>query len=147
MAEENKVPQHKKIYETLRKHILTGVYEEGSLLPSENELCAVHNITRPTVRQALEALVKDGFISKKQGKGTDRNDGHIPCGYIIFLKLTWECKILCGNTNLVNLLERRLPFDKGEKVLSAEALKVVNADILLKRNSITCFAARYVRWE
>lgn len=70
MAEENKVPQHKKIYEILRKHILTGVYEEGSLLPSENELCAVHNITRPTVRQALEALVNDGFISKKQGKGS-----------------------------------------------------------------------------
>jgi len=70
MAEESKVPQHKKIYEILRKHILTGVYEEGSLLPSENELCAVHNITRPTVRQALGALVKDGFISKKQGKGS-----------------------------------------------------------------------------
>jgi len=70
MAEEIKVPQHKKIYEILRKHILTGIYEEGSLLPSENELCAVHNITRPTVRQALEALVNDGFISKKQGKGS-----------------------------------------------------------------------------
>jgi len=70
MAEESKVPQHKKIYEILRKHILSGIYDEGSLLPSENELCAVHNITRPTVRQALEALVKEGFISKKQGKGS-----------------------------------------------------------------------------
>jgi GntR family transcriptional regulator/GntR family frlABCD operon transcriptional regulator len=47
-----------------------GVYEEGSLLPSENELCAVHGVTRPTVRQALEALVRDGFIVKKQGKGS-----------------------------------------------------------------------------
>ena len=65
MAEESKVPHHKKIYEILRKHILTGVYEEGSLLPSENELCAVHNITRPTVRQALEALVKRWFYLQK----------------------------------------------------------------------------------
>jgi len=70
MAEENKIPQHKKIYEILRKHILSGAYEEGSFLPSENELCAVHNITRPTVRQALEALVQDGYILKKQGKGS-----------------------------------------------------------------------------
>ncbi len=70
MTEENKIPQYKKIYEILRKHILTGVYAEGSLLPSENELCAVHNITRPTVRQALEALVQEGFIQKKQGKGS-----------------------------------------------------------------------------
>ena len=70
MTEESKIPQYKKIYEILRKHILSGAYEEGSLLPSENELCAVHNITRPTVRQALDALVKEGFILKKQGKGS-----------------------------------------------------------------------------
>lgn len=67
---ENTLPQYKKLYETLRKHILSGVYEEGSLLPSENELCAVHNMTRPTVRHALETLVQDGFIQKKQGKGS-----------------------------------------------------------------------------
>jgi DNA-binding GntR family transcriptional regulator len=70
MTDENRLPQYKKIYEILRKHILTGVYAEGSLLPSENELCAVHNITRPTVRQALEVLVQEGFILKKQGKGS-----------------------------------------------------------------------------
>ncbi len=65
-----KIPQYKKLYETLRRHILSGTYEEGSLLPSENELCAVHGTTRPTVRHALEALVQDGFITKRQGKGS-----------------------------------------------------------------------------
>ncbi|WP_372948298.1 GntR family transcriptional regulator [Mariniphaga sp.] len=66
----NQVPQYRKLYEMLRKHILSGVYEEGSLLPSENELCAVHGMTRPTVRHALDTLVKDGLILKKQGKGS-----------------------------------------------------------------------------
>jgi GntR family transcriptional regulator/GntR family frlABCD operon transcriptional regulator len=66
----NEVPQYRKLYEILRKHILSGLYAEGSLLPSENELCAAHRITRPTVRHALEALVKDGLIVKKQGKGS-----------------------------------------------------------------------------
>ena len=64
------IPQYRKLYELLRKHILSGVYEEGSLLPSENELCAVHEMTRPTVRHALDTLVKDGLILKKQGKGS-----------------------------------------------------------------------------
>ncbi len=64
------IPQYRKLYELLRKHILTGVYEEGSLLPSENELCAAYEMTRPTVRHALETLVKDGLILKKQGKGS-----------------------------------------------------------------------------
>jgi DNA-binding GntR family transcriptional regulator len=64
------IPQYRKLYELLRKHILNGVFEEGSLLPSENELCAVHGMTRPTVRHALDSLVKDGLILKKQGKGS-----------------------------------------------------------------------------
>ena len=64
------IPQYRKLYEILRKHIIEGVYEEGSLLPSENELCAAYQMTRPTVRHALDSLVKDGLIIKKQGKGS-----------------------------------------------------------------------------
>ncbi len=64
------IPQYRKLYKLLRKHIETGIYNEGDLLPSENELSASHSITRPTVRQALETLVKDGLIVKKQGKGS-----------------------------------------------------------------------------
>jgi len=71
MAESNiRIPQHKKIYELLRKHILEGVYQEGDILPSENELCRLHNITRPTVRHALMGLAHDGLIRKHQGKGS-----------------------------------------------------------------------------
>ena len=54
----------------LRKHILDGIYSEGDLLPSENELCQLYGMTRPTVRQALSTLAGDGFISKHQGKGS-----------------------------------------------------------------------------
>lgn len=66
----NNIPQYRKLYEILRKHIVNGVYAEGDLLPSENELCAAHDMARPTVRHALETLVKDGLIVKKQGKGS-----------------------------------------------------------------------------
>jgi GntR family transcriptional regulator/GntR family frlABCD operon transcriptional regulator len=65
-----KIPQHKRLYELLRKHIIEGVYTEGSLLPSENELCRVHEVTRPTVRQALNKLAIEGYILKHQGKGS-----------------------------------------------------------------------------
>ncbi len=66
----DRLPQHRKLYEILRKHILQGMYPAGSLLPSENELCQLHSVTRPTVRQALSRLVSDGFIKKHQGKGS-----------------------------------------------------------------------------
>jgi GntR family transcriptional regulator/GntR family frlABCD operon transcriptional regulator len=64
------IPQYRKLYETLRKHIVDGVYEEGDLLPSENELCQLYRMTRPTVRQSLGALANDGYIRKHQGKGS-----------------------------------------------------------------------------
>jgi DNA-binding GntR family transcriptional regulator len=67
---ENTIPQYRKVYETLRKHIENGTYGEGDILPSENELCAVHGVTRPTVRKALDMLTNEGFIKKRQGLGS-----------------------------------------------------------------------------
>src|SRR6056297_2772319 len=65
-----KIPQHRVVYEKLRKHIVDGVYNEGDMLPSENELCALHDVTRPTIRKALDTLLNEGYIKKQQGKGS-----------------------------------------------------------------------------
>lgn len=70
MSEVKKIPQHKRLFEILRKHIAEGVYTEGDLLPSENELCRLYGMTRPTVRQSLSTLASEGYISKHQGKGS-----------------------------------------------------------------------------
>ena len=64
------VPRYRKLFEILRKHIIDGVYKEGDLLPSENELCQLYGITRPTVRQSLASLASAGYIIKHQGKGS-----------------------------------------------------------------------------
>jgi DNA-binding GntR family transcriptional regulator len=63
-------PSYRRLYEMLRKLIEEGTYQRGDLLPSENELCAAHHLTRPTVRKALDMLVNDGFILRQQGKGS-----------------------------------------------------------------------------
>jgi DNA-binding GntR family transcriptional regulator len=70
MVSTKTIPQHRKLYEILRKHIYDGVYKEGDLLPSENELCQLYGMTRPTVRQSLSNLANDGYIRKHQGKGS-----------------------------------------------------------------------------
>ena len=69
MEEEYKIPQHRIVYESLRKQISEGVYKEGDLLPSENQLCILHGVTRPTVRKALDTLFHEGYIKRRQGKG------------------------------------------------------------------------------
>ena len=67
---KKRIPQYRILYELLRKQIVDGIFSEGDILPSENELCTVHGVTRPTVRHALEALVYEGYIKKHQGKGS-----------------------------------------------------------------------------
>ncbi|MFW6248606.1 MAG: GntR family transcriptional regulator [Bacteroidota bacterium] len=70
LKETQNIPQHRRLYELIRKHIEDGVYKEGDLLPSENDFCRIHGVTRPTVRLALLKLVNEGYIRKQQGKGS-----------------------------------------------------------------------------
>ena len=70
MSESSHLPIHKQIYEKLRRNITEGIFKEGDMLPSENHLCQIHHATRPTVRKALERLSTEGYITRKQGKGS-----------------------------------------------------------------------------
>ncbi len=70
MEKISELPPHKQVYEILRRLITDGIYQEGGMLPSENDLCVTHNVTRPTIRKALDRLLNEGYISKQQGKGS-----------------------------------------------------------------------------
>lgn len=59
-----------KLSDTLAEQIVDGTLPEGTLLPSERELCQTHGISRTTVRQALQDLSQKGYIRAIHGKGT-----------------------------------------------------------------------------
>jgi DNA-binding GntR family transcriptional regulator len=62
--------QYQTIYEDLKEQIQSGKYLEGEFIPSENELCAIFQTTRMTIRQALSELVREGYIVRIHGKGS-----------------------------------------------------------------------------
>lgn len=47
-----------------------GKMQEGDQMPTENEICTLFNVSRTTVRMALNALCQNGYIYKIQGKGS-----------------------------------------------------------------------------
>lgn len=61
---------YSQVMEKLRKKIFTGEYQVNSKLPSELELMKIFNVSRVTLRKAIEGLVNDGIVEKVQGIGT-----------------------------------------------------------------------------
>ena len=57
-------------YNVLLLKIVTGELAEGDPLPSEKELCALFEISRPVVREALERLREQGLIVSRRGSGS-----------------------------------------------------------------------------
>ena len=59
-----------KVYIQIKKHIFSGEYKEGNLLPSENKLSKHLNVSRVVVRDALERLREEKIIVTYKGKGS-----------------------------------------------------------------------------
>ena len=53
-----------KIKCDLLEKINNGTYKEGDLIPTEIELSEIYDVSRPTVRQAIQLLVDDGYLEK-----------------------------------------------------------------------------------
>ena len=69
-AAERVVPVYRELAEKLRADIENGVYSVGRKMPTETVLQSMHNVSRHTVREALQVLLADGLIYKVQGSGT-----------------------------------------------------------------------------
>ena len=66
----NAVPLYEQMMMMLRERLDNHVLDAGEKLPSEAELCKSYGVSRITVRRAIDELVEEGYLEKKQGKGT-----------------------------------------------------------------------------
>lgn len=66
-----KSPAYIKVYNVLKRELLDEEYEIGSLLPPEPALEKRFDVSRTTIRKAIEILSREGFVNVQQGKGTE----------------------------------------------------------------------------
>jgi GntR family transcriptional regulator len=59
-----------RVYLLLKERIISGSLRPGQRLPSEPHLAVSHQLSRITIRRALDGLSRDGLISRKPGAGT-----------------------------------------------------------------------------
>ncbi len=62
-----RVLRYRSLYEALRNDIAAGTLPVGERLPTEDELCRRHGVSRHTVRTALRDLADEGLIASRQG--------------------------------------------------------------------------------
>lgn len=69
LNKESVVPYYYQIETIIRNRIMNNEFKREDLLPSENELSKEYNVTRNTIRKALQRLVYEGLLISKKGKG------------------------------------------------------------------------------
>lgn len=64
------IPRHEQISNRLREQIESGRWKVDEKLPSENELTEKFDVSRVTVRRALQTLENEQLIYRRQGLGS-----------------------------------------------------------------------------
>ena len=64
-------PLYWKIYEKLKKDIEEGKIKKGELISPEIQLTKIFNVSRITIRKALQLLQNENFIKRKKRFGTE----------------------------------------------------------------------------
>lgn len=85
------VPKYYRIYEELLNDIQNGVYQDDNLFPSDTDLVKKFNVSRGTIREAIKLLFQQGFLIRKQGKGT----------FVTYRKIEQDPEKLIGFTELM----------------------------------------------
>ncbi|MCE8537909.1 GntR family transcriptional regulator [Ruegeria pomeroyi] len=63
-------PRYVQLKRRLEEGISSGVLPPNSSLPPERELAGITDLSRVTVRKAIQELVRDGLVEQRQGSGT-----------------------------------------------------------------------------
>lgn len=101
-------PLYLQVKEVILRRIVEGIYLPGELIPSEKELSKDFRTSVSTVRQALSILVSDGYLLKKQGRGTFVSDQRVK---VTFFNWMGESKRGLGIIHdLITLFERKHPY-------------------------------------
>ena len=101
--------------------------EENEQILSEREICEIYNVSRTTVRQAMDELEKEGYIYKLHGKGT----------FVSYKKQQYRFQKLKGFTEVMsergfNINNKILEFEIGtQNKIIRENLSIKNEHELI----------------
>jgi GntR family transcriptional regulator len=67
---KNFLPRYYQLANILRDQISNGELDAHQPIPSERQLETIYSVSRTTIRQAIDLLVRQGFLYREHGRGT-----------------------------------------------------------------------------
>ncbi|AYE38938.1 GntR family transcriptional regulator [Companilactobacillus zhachilii] len=127
-----KVPVYIQIHNEIRKEIESGKWAVGERIPSERQLSQDFDVSRMTLRQAIQTLVDEGILQRQVGSGT----------YVASSKVQEK---MSGTTSFTEITESqgKKPSSKtvsyhvaDPSISEIEKLKLKNGDQVLRMERI-----------
>ncbi len=107
-------------------------------MPSEAELVEQYQVSRATVRQALDELVSDGLIQRKQGRGTFVSPPKVEQGLVRIVSFTEDMRRRglepgtklrsAGLIPATDILARHLEIPVDEPLAKIERLRLADGE-------------------
>lgn len=72
-------PLYRQLENALKQAVTAAYIKRGGVIPSERVLSLELNLSRVTVRKAIDGLVSDGFLDRRHGA---KNGGFFPAGKV-----------------------------------------------------------------
>lgn len=66
----NAVPKYFQLASILRQKIEDGEWQPRTSIPSERQLETLYNLSRTTIREAIDNLIRQGYLYREHGRGT-----------------------------------------------------------------------------
>lgn len=126
--------------------ILDGEFPPGSVLPGERSLAAQLGVTRPTLREAIQRLARDGWLSVAHGKPTVVNDYWVKGGLNVLRKLV-EHQTQVPPGFITQLLEVRLQLAPAYTRAAIGRAPAAVADLLAKGIALPDAPEAYARFD
>lgn len=123
----SKIPLYLQLMDILIEKINSSLGENEQLL-SEREICEIYDVSRTTVRQALDELERDGYIYKVHGKGTFVAPKRVNQDLVSFYSFTEEMKKI-GKKPSSEIVGFEI-IQAGEKL--SNTFKVSEEDLMYK---------------
>ena len=111
LDDNNSMPLYLQLKNTIKGLIDSGEIKKGEKILSKYELCEKYNVSRITVRNALAELESEGYLIKKQGKGTFATTPKLFRPLEDSIGFTESCKNAGMQSSSIVLKREVLPLD------------------------------------